>query len=72
VNTIGIVAVAPLGGQDRVGASGGGDHRHFAVDQIGCQRRQSIRIILRKTVFDHDVPAFGVARFAQATTKRLH
>ena len=60
-----------LSHQNRIAASGRGDYRHLAGDQIGCQRRQSIAAIFRKMVFDCHIAPFDVAGFTQATTERF-
>src|ERR1700730_2063342 len=38
-----------------------GDHRHLTVDQVVSKRRQSIGLVLRKTIFDRHVATFDVA-----------
>ena len=60
-----------LGGQNRIAASGRGDHGHLAADQIGRKRRQSIVLVFRKPVFDRHVAAFDIAGFTQATAERI-
>ena len=59
-----------LGRQNRVAASGRGDHRHLAGDQIGRKCRQSILLVFGKAVFDRHVTAFDIAGFTQATAER--
>ena len=44
----------------------GDDHSHLPTNQITCQSRQPISLIVGPAVFDHDVLAFGVACFLQA------
>ena len=53
-----------LGSQNRAASSRCGDHRHITVDQVVSKRRQSIGLVLRKTVFDRHVATFDVADFA--------
>src|SRR5262245_12315351 len=57
--------------QHRSAASGRGDHRYLAADQIGRKRRQSIILAFRKVEFDRHVAAFHVAGLTQATAKRV-
>ena len=59
-----------LGRQNRIAASGRGDHRHLAGDQIGRKCRQSILLVFRIAVFDRHVTAFDIAGFTQATAER--
>src|SRR5262249_48988234 len=48
------------------------DHRHRTADQISDQRRQAIKVILRRAVFDRDVLILDVAGFPQPMAKRGH
>jgi len=41
----------------------------LALNQIGRQRMQPIVLAFRPTIFDRDVFALGIARFAQAGAK---
>jgi len=54
----------PLRCQRRLSARGD-DDCHLAPCQIGCQRRQSIGLTLRVTMFDADISTFDEATFAQ-------
>jgi hypothetical protein len=47
-------------------AAGRRNHADSAADQIRCQFRQSIVIIVRPAVLDHYIAALDVAGFAQA------
>src|SRR5262245_23991179 len=40
------------------------------MDEIGCERRQSIELALRPSVFEHDLLAFNKARLIQSFSKR--
>ena len=61
VKTIGMVAVAALAASAAAGAAARDDHGHLTADQIGGQRRQSIVLTLRPTIFDRHVLAFDIA-----------
>jgi hypothetical protein len=45
---------------------GRGDHGDLSTDQIGCQHRQPIVLLLRPAIFDRDIPALDIAGFSQA------
>src|SRR5262245_26354737 len=53
-------------------APGRRDDRHPAGDQVGCQRPQPIRLILRIAVFDGNILARHISGFAQAAAKAFH
>src|SRR5271169_2491454 len=46
------------------------DHRHTAADEIGCERRQTIILVLRITILDRDVTVLDIAGFLQALEDR--
>src|SRR6516162_3762508 len=48
------------------------DHRHRTADQISDQRRQAVKVILRRAVFDRDVLTLDVAGFPQPMAKGGH
>jgi hypothetical protein len=50
-------------------ASTCGKHRDPSANQVGCQHRQPIDLIIRPAVFDHNVLALAVACVFQALTK---
>ena len=58
-----------LGRECRRGASGH-DHSDLPPDQIGRQRRQSVVLTFRPTVFDRHILAFDIARFLQTLVER--
>ena len=58
--------------QGRRGAANRGDRRNLPADQIGGQRRQSLVIALRPTVFDRDVATLGKTRLVEALVERGH
>src|SRR5262245_8941262 len=60
-----------LGGQNRIATSGRSNHYRFAINQIGRERRQSIRLVFCKTVFDRYVSGFEVTVFTQAAAERV-
>src|SRR5262249_5500543 len=45
-------------------------HGHRAQDQIGCQGRKSVVMIIRPAVFDRHILAFDVAGFGEAAVER--
>src|SRR5262249_50624073 len=49
-----------------------GNHVHAAANQIGCQHRQLIILVLRPAEFDCHVLAFDKGRFVQAATERSY
>src|SRR5262249_44807335 len=57
-------------GESRRGTAGRNDQRDLSANQIGRQRRESVVLILRETVFNDDVLALDIARFFQALAKR--
>jgi hypothetical protein len=63
--TIGIVAVAALAANSGRMAPAK-NHGHLAANQIGCQCRKSIELVLSPAVFDRHVAALDVAGFAEA------
>src|SRR5499427_2494969 len=42
------------------------DHRHLTAYQIGCEVGQSVVLVLRPAILDHDILALDVAGFANA------
>jgi hypothetical protein len=52
-------------GRKRRGIGVSNDQQDLATNQIGRQRRQSIILLFRPAVFDHQIPALDVACFAQ-------
>jgi hypothetical protein len=42
------------------------DHGHSKLDEVNRQRRQSISLVSRPAIFNHNVAAFNVAGFVQA------
>jgi hypothetical protein len=60
-----------LCGQSRIAASRGKDHGRLAAHKIGCERRQSIVLVFRKTVFDRYVAAFNVTGLTQAAAESI-
>ena len=60
--TIGIVWSPAFAASGRRGRRRN-DHGDAAADEIGCQRRQPIELIVRPAVFDRHVLALDVARF---------
>jgi hypothetical protein len=46
------------------------DHGYAAPDEIGCERRQPIELVLRIPILDMHVLAFDIAGFLQALEKR--
>src|SRR6516225_6402138 len=48
----------------------GYDHGYAAADEIGCERRQSIILILRISILDRNVLALNVTGLRQALSKR--
>src|SRR5215470_17285449 len=63
--TIGIVVVADLGYNCR-GDVMRSDHRHLTAYQIGCEVGQSVSLVLRPAILDHDILALDVAGFTNA------
>jgi hypothetical protein len=53
----------------RGGCAGGYDHRDAAADEIGCERRQPIILVLCIPVLDRHVLALNIPRFLQALEK---
>src|SRR5262249_20607472 len=51
-------------------ASGGGNYVHLTANQFCDQVRDAIVLALRPTVFDRNIAAFYIARFAEALVKR--
>ena len=66
--TMGIVVVAALAA-NAAGTAGRDDHGDLSANQIGCQRRQSIELILGPAVFDRHVLALDIAGVLQALAK---
>ena len=56
----------------RRSTAGRGNRSHPTTNQIGSQCRQSIVVALSPAVFDRNVPALDVTRFAQALVERSH
>jgi hypothetical protein len=56
--------------RQRYGNGAGYDHRYAAADETGCERRQSIQLVLRIPILDRHVPALDIAGFLQALEKR--
>ena len=48
----------------------GNDDCNLAADQIGCQRRKPVRLIIAVAILDTDVAAFRVTGLAQAAMER--
>src|ERR1700757_2799461 len=48
------------------GRAGCDDHGHSKLDEVNRQRRQSISLVSRPAIFNHNVAAFNVAGFVQA------
>src|SRR5712691_7325510 len=48
------------------------DHGYLTLKQISRERRQSIRLSVRTSIFDPHVPAFDVASLIQAFAERDH
>ena len=67
--TMGIVAVAAFAASAAGGSSGYG-YRYAAADEIGCERRQPIILVLRMPILDRYVLALDIAGFLQALEKR--
>src|SRR5262245_5191046 len=42
------------------------DHRHLTAYQIGCEVAQSVGLVLRPAILDHDILALDVADFTNA------
>src|SRR5215471_1188265 len=42
------------------------DHRHLTAYQIGCEVGQSVGLVLRPAILDHDILALDVAGFTNA------
>ena len=68
--TIGTVVVAALAASAAMLFAD--DHGHRPANQISHQRRQPIRLIFRRAVFDRDVLALDEACFLQALAERGH
>src|SRR5262245_26490683 len=45
------------------------DHRHLTAYQIGCEVGQSVGLVLRPSILDHDILALDVAGFTNALTE---
>src|SRR6202049_1347860 len=59
--------------RQRRGSRGRGNHGHLLTNQIGCQRRQAVVLVLRPTVFDRHVLALDLDGFAQTLSEcRYH
>jgi hypothetical protein len=69
---IGIAVVAALAASADVGASGRDDHGNPAFDQLGRHLRQSLRLIVGKTVFDRDGFALDIAGVLETLTEATH
>ncbi len=54
-----------LGRNCRAGVMGS-DHRHLTAYQIGCEVRQSVVLVLRPAILDHDILALDVTGFTNA------
>jgi hypothetical protein len=54
----------------RCGDAGRYNHGHAAADEIGCERRQTIHLVLRITILDLHVVAYDKAGFLQALEER--
>src|SRR5262249_40927173 len=59
-----------LCGTDRWGPRSRDDYGYSVVDQIGRQCGEPIVLTVRVAVFDRNVPAFGIAGFAQPFSER--
>jgi hypothetical protein len=46
------------------------DHRDAPADEIGCERRQPIHLVVRITILDRHVLAVDIAGFLEALQKR--
>jgi hypothetical protein len=55
-----------LCGEGRGSATGRDNHGHLTTNEISRQRGQTIVLALCPAVFDREVPALDIARFAQA------
>src|SRR5262245_40835933 len=42
------------------------DHRHLTAYQIGCEVGQSVGLVLRPAILDHDILSLDVAGFTKA------
>ena len=81
-NVIGLSSVGALSPLPQVGqliafccnrrrrASGRGNYVHLTANQFCDQVRDAIVLALRPTVFDRNIAAFYIARFAEALVKR--
>jgi hypothetical protein len=58
-----------LGRERTKGAFQYHDHRYLTLNQFGDQTRQPLVVPMSPPVFDHDIPAFGVAGLTQASDK---
>jgi hypothetical protein len=52
--------------------AGGDDNCHSTENQLRCQRRQSIVLIVGPTVLDRDVFALDIASILEALAQRAH
>src|SRR5262249_36363031 len=59
-----------FGCESRGGGTRDCDDSHFATNQLGCQRRQSVVLTVRPAVFYRYILALDVADFAQALPER--
>ena len=66
---IGILSVAPFADRHRRIGAARHNHTYLSANQVSRQRRQTIALTLRPTVFNRQVPAFDVAYLAQALAK---
>jgi hypothetical protein len=55
---------------DRCTGAGSYDYRDAAADEIGCEYRQPIVLVLRKSILDHHVLALDIAGFLQTLEDR--
>jgi hypothetical protein len=56
----------------RYSVAAGYDYSALTVNEIGCQRRQSLIAIPCPAVFDRNVPSLGITCFRQASSQRRH
>src|SRR5262249_22792208 len=61
-----------LGRKSSGGCISRGDYAHLLANQLSRQSRQSIKVVVGPTVFNHHVPTLNVADFAEAFTKGEH
>ena len=48
------------------------DHGHLTAHQIGCEVGQSVDLVLRPAILDHDILALDVAGFTNALPECCH